>query len=131
MAITTTKDVLTKYLMGNQEDMENATLMSIRQTCDQIAIRLKTTFKTFDFIHLLNSDDTLTCFLHQLTLQPLYWNVIYSILAAAKLMNEASISHDQGFRVNEIIDKVTSYMTNNDIESWIENLGGWENITHY
>jgi hypothetical protein len=46
-------------------------------------------------------------------------------------MHEASIGHNQGFRVNEIIDKVTSYMTNNDIESWIENLGGWENITHY
>ena len=51
--------------MGNQEANENATLIRIKQTCDQIGFRLKETHQTFDFIHLLNSDDTLTCFLHE------------------------------------------------------------------
>ena len=123
MALTT-RDVLTQYLMGIPND--SATLLKVKYSADTIAFHLKETHQTFDFIHLLNSDEILTCFLHELTLQPLYWNVIYSILSAAKLMHEASISHDQGFRIHEIIDKVTSYMTNNGIESWIENLGGWQ-----
>ena len=130
MALTT-KDVLTQYLMGNQEASENATLIRIKPTCDQIATRLRTTFNTFDFIELLNRDELLDCFLNQLTLDSLHWHVIFSILSVAKLMYERCIMHDQGSRVNEIIEKVSSFMTNNDIESWIENLGGWENITHY
>ena len=112
----TTKYVLTKYLMENQEDSENATLMRINQTCDQIAIRLKT-----------------TCFLYELTVRSLYWHVILStwhvilsILSVAKLMYDSSLSHEQGFRVNEIIEKVSSYMINNNIESWIKNQGGWQ-----
>ena len=128
MALTT-RDVLTQYLMGITND--SATLLKAKYSADTIAFRLKETHQTFDFIQLLNSDEILTCFLHELTLEPLYWHVIYSILSAAKLMHDASISHDQGFRIHEIIDKVSSFMINNDVENWIENQGGWENITHY
>ena len=59
----TTKDVLTQYLMGIPND--SATLLKVKYSADTIAFRLKETHQTFDFIHLLNSDDTLTCFLHE------------------------------------------------------------------
>ena len=119
----TTRYVLTQYLMGIPND--SATLLKVKYSADTIAFRLKETHQTFDFIQLLNSDEILTCFLHELTLEPLYWNVIYSILSVAKLMYEASISHDQGFRIHEIIEKVSSFMANNEIESWILKQGGY------
>ena len=122
----TTKDVLTQYLMGNQEASENATLIRIKPTCDQIATRLRTTFNTFDFIQLLNRDELLDCFLNQLTLDSLHWHVIFSILSFAKVMYEACVMHEQGFRIHEIINKILSSMVKNDIVQWIENSGGWE-----
>ena len=122
----TTRDVLTQYLMGIPND--SATLLKVKYSADTIAFHLKETHQTFDFIQLLNSDEILTCFLHELTLQPLYWHVIYSILSAAKLMHDASIGHEQGFRIHEIINKILSFMVNNDIVQWIETSGGWEHI---
>ena len=117
--------VLTQYLMRIPND-DNATLLRMQRSADKIAYRLKETFNTFDFIQLLNRDELLDCFLHQLTLDSLHWHVIFSILSVAKLMYERCIMHDQDSRVNEIIDKVSSFMANNDIESWIENQGGWQ-----
>ena len=104
---------------------DNATLLRVQRSADKIAYRLKETFNTFDFIQLLNRDELLDCFLRQLTLNSLHWHVIFSILSVAKLMYERCIMHDQGSRVNEIIEKVSSSMANNDIESWILNQGGY------
>ena len=46
----------------------------------------------------------------------------------AKLMHDASIRHEQGFRIHKIINKIFSFMIKNDIVQWIENSGGWERI---
>ena len=93
----TTKDVLTQYLMGIQQESCSDTLLKIKLTCDQIVFRMKKTYITFDFIILLNSVEALTCFLHQLTLQPIHLNVICSILSTARLIYEASVNHEQSF----------------------------------
>ena len=127
----TTKDVLTQYLMGIQQESCSDTLLKIKLTCDQIVFRMKKTYITFDFIILLNSVEALTCFLHQLTLQPIHLNVICSILSTARLIYEASVNHEQSFRIHELIDKISSYMANNGIENWIEIRGGWQNIAHF
>ena len=127
----TTKDVLTQYLMGIPQETCSDTLLILKLTCDQIYLRMKKTYKTFDFIIFLNSVEALTCFLHQLTLQPIHLTVICSILSTARLIYKASVNHEQSFRIHELIDKITSYMSNNGIENWIEIRGGWQNIAHF
>ena len=121
-----TKDVLTQYLLFGIQNYENsAIVMRVKQSCDEITSRFRKTYRTFDFINLLNSNEVMICFLHQLTIEPIQWNAIFSILSAAKLMFDASVNHEQSFRIHEIVDKITCFMISNNIESWIKKSGGW------
>ena len=147
----TTKKVLTQYMTGtgdnsvndetcekplhmlSQAEKDALILYRVKKSADPITFEMKRKWKTSDFISLLNSKEKLICFLHQLDVlfKPRNWGVICSTFSAAKLLYEASVTIEQSFRIDEIIENILSFLITSGIEQWIEEAYGWKYITTY
>ena len=128
----TTKEMLIQYMMGTDgnSDDDNDTLLKIKQMADPITFQMKRVWKTSGFISLLDSKETLFLFLNQFTVlfSQFKWAVICSTFSAAKILYEISVTIEQPFRTDEIIENILRFLITNDFEQWIEKSGGWESM---